>query len=241
MASFFAPEEPLSAGGTLSVSQPSHLWRFWLFVEMVALDVGTPLAMAWAVHDHRLPVFIALLPVLGVVLVILLIDPTFSVKRELARGFSWRTLISILGVFVVAGGAVTLYVAHYHPGWFLEFPRNRPETYTLIMLLYPLMSVVPQELVYRTFYFHRYGRLFGKAWWLAIGLNGALFGFGHIVIGTQLAMLGTMATGTLFAVRYAISRSFWAVFIEHTLWGVLVFTVGLGRFFFTGVSVLSWR
>jgi len=68
-----------------------------------------------------------------------------------------------------------------------------------------------------------------------------LFGFGHIVIGTQLAMLGTMATGTLFAIRYAITRSFWAVFIEHTLWGMLVFTVGLGRFFFTGVSVLHWR
>jgi hypothetical protein len=27
---------------------------------------------------------------------------------------------------------------------------------------------------------------------------------------------------------------FWAVFVEHTLWGALVFTVGLSRFFFTG-------
>ena len=101
----------------------------------------------------------------------------------------------------------------------------------MVMLLYPAMSVVVQELVYRTFYFHRYGALFGRAWWLAILINGILFGLGHIVIGTDLAIYGTMATGMLFAYRYAVTRSFWAVFIEHTLWGALVFTVGLGRLF----------
>jgi membrane protease YdiL (CAAX protease family) len=193
------------------------------------------------VHDLRLPVFIALLPVLAIVLVILLADPTFSLKRELTRGFGLATLLSILAVFAVGGGAVALYVAHVHPAWFLEFPRNRPDTFQKIILLYPLMSVMVQELVYRTFFFHRYGVLFGRAWWLAILLNGVLFGLGHIVIGTELALYGTMATGTLFAYRYAATRSFWAVFLEHTLWGALVFTVGLGRFFFAGVGILSWR
>ena len=103
------------------------------------------------------------------------------------------------------------------------------------------MSVLVQELVYRTFFFHRYGVLFGSWWWTAILVNGVLFGLGHIVIGTPLAIYGTMATGALFAWRYAMTRSFWAVFIEHTLWGALVFTVGLGRYFFTGVGVLNWR
>jgi membrane protease YdiL (CAAX protease family) len=98
-----------------------------------------------------------------------------------------------------------------------------------------------QELVYRTFFFHRYGVLFGNWWWAAILLNGVLFGLGHIVIGTPLAIYGTMATGALFAWRYAMTRSFWAVFLEHTLWGALVFTVGLGRYFFTGVGILTWR
>ena len=72
------------------------------------------------------------------------------------------------------------------------------------MLLYPLMSVAVQELVYRTFYFHRYGVLFGDAWWLAILLNGVLFGLGHIVIGTPLAVYGTMAHR--HAVRLALCR-----------------------------------
>ena len=54
-------------------------------------------------------------------------------------------------------------------------------------------------------------------------------------------MVGTVATGLLFALRYAVTRSFWAVYLEHTLWGALVFTVGLGRFFFTGVGIVGWR
>jgi hypothetical protein len=50
-----------------------------------------------------------------------------------------------------------------------------------------------------------------------------------------------MATGLLFALRYALTRSFWAVYLEHALWGALVFTVGLGRFFFTGVGIVGWH
>jgi len=235
------PEVILCAGGTLRLRTLSPVFCVLLVVEMAAIYVGAPLAVSMAVHDLRLPVFIALMPVLAIVLICLVADPTFSMKRELTRGFGLTTLLSILAVFTVAGGGVAYYVAHFHPDWFLEFPRDRPATYQRIMLLYPAMSVVVQELVYRTFFFHRYGALFGRAWWLAIGLNGVLFGLGHIVIGTELALYGTMATGTLFAYRYAATRSFWAVFIEHTLWGALVFTVGLGRFFFAGVGILSWR
>jgi hypothetical protein len=235
------PQGTLCAGGTLRVRELSPVFCGLLVVEMALIYVGAPLAVSMAVHDLHLPVFIALLPVLGIVLICLLADPTFSMRRELTRGFGLTTLFSILAVFAVGGGAVALYVAHVHPNWFLEFPRNRPATFQRIILLYPAMSVVVQELVYRTFFFHRYGALFGRAWWLAILINGVLFGLGHIVIGTELALYGTMATGTLFAWRYAMTRSFWAVFVEHTLWGALVFTVGLGRFFFAGVGILSWR
>jgi hypothetical protein len=231
----------LCAGGTLSVPQLGITGRLWRFAEMALLYLGAPYAIDVAVHGRGIPVFIALLPVLAIILLFLSVDRTFSLRRELTRGFSLAQLASILIVFAFGAGVVATYISEYYPDLFLEFPRNRPETYKRIMLLYPLMSVAAQELVYRTFFFHRYGVLFGRLWWLAIILNGALFGMAHLVIGTPLAIYGTMATGLLFAWRYAVTRSFWAVFIEHTLWGWLVFTVGLGRYFFTGVGVLSWR
>jgi CAAX protease family protein len=231
----------LCAGGTLVVRAPSPARSLWLGLEMALIFLAAPFAVSAAVHDHNVPVFIALLPVLAIVLAFLLADPTFSLYQELSRGFGLGTLLSILAVFAVGASAIAIWIAQHHPDWLFEFPRHRPETYKRIMVLYPAMSVVAQELIYRTFYFHRYGALFGRAHWLAIGLNGVLFGLGHIVIGTELAVLGTMATGVLFATRYAMTRSYWAVFLEHTLWGALVFTVGLGQFFFTGVGILNWR
>jgi hypothetical protein len=236
-----APAAVLSAGGTLRIPDTSPWRRLCLALELAVIYLGAPFAVSTAVHAHGVPVFIALMPVLAGMLAYLLIDPTFSLFKELSRGFGFATLLSILAVFLIGGGAVALFVAKVHPGWFLEFPRSRPEAYKKIMLLYLAMSVVPQELAYRTFYFHRYGALFGSAHWLALLINGVLFGLGHLVIGTDLAIFGTMATGLLFAARYALTRSFWAVFIEHALWGALVFTVGLGQFFFTGVGILNWR
>lgn len=231
----------LCAGGTLSVPKLGMAGWLWRVAEMALLYLGAPFAIDLAVHGRGVPVFIALLPVLAIVVMFLAVDRTFSLARELTRGSSLAQLGWILVVFAFGGGVVATYVAQYHPDLFLEFPRQRPQTYERIMLLYPAMSVVAQELVYRTFFFHRYGVLFGRAWWLAIVLNGVLFGIAHIVIGTSLAIYGTMATGTLFAWRYAATRAFWAVFLEHTLWGGLVFTVGLGRYFFAGVGILSWR
>lgn len=231
----------LSAGGTLSIPELSLAGRAWRFVEMALLYGAAPYAVDRAVHHDGIPVFIALLPVLAIIVMFLAVDRTFSLARELSRGFSLWQLLSILVVFAAGGGIVSYYVAEHYPQWFLEFPRNRPETYQRIMILYPLMSVVVQELVYRTFFFHRYGVLFGRQWWLAILVSGLAFGFGHIVIRDPFAIYGSMGLGLLLAWRYAMTRSFWAVFIEHTLWGWLAFTIGLGRFFFTGVGILNWR
>ena len=195
-----------------------------------------PILVQQAVHGERVPLFLALLPVLLIALAVLASDRTFLLRKELARGVSRRDAWSILGVFVAGGGALTLWILWAHPDWFLEFPRHRPETYQRIMIGYPMASVAAQEVVYRTFYFHRYGPLFGSKRWLAIVLNGVLFGFAHIVIGTWFSILATGAAGMVLGLRYTATRSYWTVFLEHTIWGWLIFTIGLGRFFFTGVS-----
>jgi hypothetical protein len=226
----------LAAGGTVSNARATPARRIRLAVELALLFVAAPLAMDRLVHGEKIPIFVALLPVLVVALVLLAADPTFRIRRELAQGFGWRTLASIAAVFAVGGGAATLWIMHNHPGWFLEFPTNRPETYKRIMILYPLFSVAAQELLYRSFYFHRFGPLFGDQRWLGVVLNGLLFGFAHIVMESTFAIMATAAGGLLLAARYAATRSYWAVFIEHTIWGWLVFTIGLGRFLFNGVS-----
>lgn len=55
-----------------------------------------------------------------------------------------------------------------------------------------------------------------------------------MVLQNWLAVAMTMAGGGLFAWRYDRSRSLAAVWVEHALWGCLIFTIGLGRYFYLG-------
>ena len=50
----------------------------------------------------------------------------------------------------------------------LVLPRQRPGLRLLVLLLYPLLSVYPQELLYRTFFFQRYGALCRSSWLLGL-------------------------------------------------------------------------
>jgi len=233
-------ETDLAAGGTLKraehCARPRLLRRLLLFVELAVLYLGIPVLLYHAVYGEKLPLFILLPPVLLAFVLFLLWDNTFLLRRELIKGFGPFALFSIVVVFIIAGGMVAAFVQQEMPRQFLAFPTQRTETWQRIMILYPLASVLVQELVYRTYFFHRYGPLFGGVPWIMIVVNGLLFGFAHVLFGNWVAVAGTALLGMLLAYRYATTRSLWAVCIEHTLWGWLVFTVGLGGFFFTGQS-----
>lgn len=231
----------LDAGGTLlprpdPEEMPRLLRRLRLWVELIAVFVGTPIVLTWLIFDQRLPLFVALQPVLIAFILYLLWDGSFHLKAEFAKDFSFVHLAGIIVVFAAVTFAVANLVSAHLPGQYLAFPRHRPRTWQLVMIAYPLLSVVTQELVFRTFFFHRYGPLFGRQRWLAILVNGCAFGFAHIIFGNWVAIAGTTLLGCLLAWRYTRTHSFWAVWLEHSLYGWLVFTVGLGGFFFTGVA-----
>jgi membrane protease YdiL (CAAX protease family) len=230
----------LLAGGSLghppATVRPRLQRRAWLFAEMVLFFVGVPLLMRWAIYDLHIPLILVLQPLLLGFVIYLLWDDTFHVRRELSKGFAWRHLLWIGLVFAIVGGSIAFATSVVFPERFLGFPLYRPKLWMLLMLLYPLLSVIPQELVYRTFFFHRYGPILDGNRWLAVAINGALFGFAHIIFNNWIAVAGSAVIGSIIAYRYWMTRSFWAAWFEHTLYGCLVFTVGLGAFFFTGIS-----
>jgi membrane protease YdiL (CAAX protease family) len=234
----------LRAGGTLpraDYERPGAGRRLRLIAELLVIFVSVPLLLAYIVHELRFPLFLALPPLFAALILYLLWDDSFRVTRELSRGFPLSELASILAIFLIVGGAVTAFVQQEMPETFLSMPRYRPALWVTILTFYPLLSVLAQELVYRTFFFHRYGPLFGDRRWLAIAVNGALFGFGHVIFLNWVSVAATLAVGVLLAYRYERTRSFWAVFVEHTLYGWLIFTIGLGMYFFTGISNPLWR
>ena len=102
------------------------------------------------------------------------------------------------------------------------------------MFIYPVLSVWPQEMVYRTFIFRRYQPFFDKISFPI--LSAAAFGFVHILFLNPVAILLTAGGGYMFARTYEKSRSLALVCFEHALYGCLIFTIGLGRFFFLGTA-----
>ena len=235
--------DEFAAGGTLArpsaIANPPETRRLQLWAELGLLFVATPMLMRIAVFDYGVPLFYALPPVLAGFLAFLYFDPSFSLREEARRGFSVSTLISILATFLAGSIVVAGLVAVAMPERLFALASERPGLWLKIMTLYPLTSVLPQEFAYRVFFFHRYGPLFGSKWSLILA-NALAFGFGHVLFRNWIAVGGTFVIGLLLAWRYERTRSFWAVYFEHVLWGWLVFTIGLGVYFFTGVKNPAW-
>ncbi len=106
------------------------------------------------------------------------------------------------------------------------------------MVLYPILSVYPQGLLYRGFFLHRYAGLFPATHaghWMLLLAGAAAFGFLHIIFRNPLAVMLTFFGGILFAWRYEQTGSLFVSGFEHALYGCWLFTVGLGQYFYHAV------
>ncbi|MEV4320548.1 type II CAAX endopeptidase family protein [Actinocrispum sp. NPDC049592] len=176
---------------------------------------------------------IPFLVVLGAgALVYLLRQPAFD-RQDLWRPQAIRTqLRPILTLWVIAWVAAIAGLLVYDSSLLFGLPRTQPVLWAVIMVAYPLFSAYPQELIFRAFLFQRYGRAFGPAG--TIVASAASFGFAHIFFHNWFAVIASTVGGVLFALRYQRSRSLLTTTIEHGLYGILLFTVGLGQFVYHG-------
>jgi membrane protease YdiL (CAAX protease family) len=210
--------------------------RIWLAAEMLLLYVGAPILVYVLVREHHVGLFRILPVVFAVFVVVLTLDRSFSWREALSRGISLRAAGSIVTIFCLAAPVLALFAWFDNPRGFLRFPRFAQDIWIMVMLLYPLLSVTAQEIMFRLFFFHRYRALFGVDSQGAIVLNAVLFAFAHIAFQNVTTMVISLLGSLLFAWRYERTRSYWAVVLEHSLYGNLLFTLGLGRYFYTGVS-----
>jgi uncharacterized protein len=117
------------------------------------------------------------------------------------------------------------------PDRFFEIPIKMPKLWCLILVLYPMISALPQEFIYRQFYFERYNDLF-KSHNLITWSSALVFSWLHIFYHNWIAITFTLLGGILFAQSYQRTRSLKLVWLQHSIYGIGVFTVGLGIYFF---------
>jgi len=101
------------------------------------------------------------------------------------------------------------------------------------MALYPVLSVYPQGIIYRAFFFERYRGLFPNAL-LLIMMSALAFSFAHIIFRNPIALSFTFIGGLLFSWRYSGTGSLFTSSLEHALYGCWMFTIGLGQYFYKG-------
>lgn len=199
--------------------------------ELLGLFVLIPLLVRWRVLAA--PRLVVLGLVTAGCLAALWWDPTFDRRRLFSLG-ALRGSLRRTGLrAVLVAAAITGLVLLVRPAAFLVLPRRAPGTWLAALAVYPFLSAWPQEVIYRAFFFHRYGSLFaGEAWLLAA--NAVAFGFLHAVYPNALAPLLSVPAGLLLALTYRRTGTMGPVWLEHALYGALLFTLGLGEFFYDG-------
>lgn len=150
---------------------------------------------------------------------------SFSVKKEIDWKAFWkRTAITFLIIAVVTMG----YVLYEDASALFYVPLNDPPLFIVILFVYTFLSVWPQEIIYRTFFFKRYERLF-KSKSLFIFIGAIVFMLAHIFFKNTLVLILTFLGGLLFGFSYFKFRSTTLISIEHALYGNWLFTVGMGQ------------
>ncbi|MEB3346054.1 CPBP family intramembrane glutamic endopeptidase [Aquimarina gracilis] len=137
----------------------------------------------------------------------------------------WReTVIKLIVVMVVTG----LYVFFVAPDKLFSVLIKKPQLWVIILFVYTFLSVWPQEIIYRTFFYNRYEVLI-KNKWLFIFINAILFSLAHLFLRSFLVQVLTFIGGLLFAYTFQRTKSTTLVSIEHAIYGNWLFTVGMGE------------
>ena len=124
-----------------------------------------------------------------------------------------------------------------HPDWLFSFVSSHPKFWLVVMFAYPVLSVVPQGVIYRAFFRERYASLFPNPAMRTL-VAAACFSFCHVFFLNVWALLLTFVGGVLFWRTYEKTGSLLLANIEHAVYGDLVFTIGYGGFLYHGTLAL---
>lgn len=204
-------------------------------LEFIAFFIAAPVVIAVALPPGMM--FPALFAVTAIGLVLLAVTREFS-WRSLFHGItriSWP-LVAIVGVGSFAASYVILW--NTAPGRLFQLLGEGAPTMWggwpviwVIAALYPWVSALPQEIVFRPLFFRRYGHLFGRA---GLWINAAVFSLAHLMYWSWIVAAMTFVGGLVFAWSYERRGNFAEAVLAHSVAGVALFAAGMGAYFYTG-------
>jgi membrane protease YdiL (CAAX protease family) len=197
-------------------------------LEFVILFFGIPLLIF--LDEGFIHPSMIILPVLAFIFLVLKRTTDFTWKELVRWNISGRVLVQHAAIVLLCLVLMLGYVFFFKRDQLFDLPRAHPLIFLAMCIFYPVFSAFGQEVIYRTFLFRRFGSLFKKPW-LTVLASGLTFSFLHIVYYDPVSMILTFAGGIYFARVYQQTRSVLFSAVLHGVLGVVVFGVGLGRYF----------
>lgn len=199
--------------------------KFLLWLEMVVLFVVPPLLIIEKILPPAAIIpGLWVLTLYSVIILRLNKEPIFEVEHGNMKPIYQRYIL--LSLFTT----LILFAIGYEA--LFELFYVNPFMLLAIAIFYPLFSALPQEILFRRFFFYRYNGLINKEGLLTLGA--LLFAYVHLPFGNYIAVIGSFIGGILFTRSYILTGSIRASWIEHSLYGVSIFAVGLGQYFYHG-------
>lgn len=133
--------------------------------------------------------------------------------------------------FLPLAAGMLIFTWMYDPVRLFDFPLHHFGAWVGVMFAYPIISVFPQEVLFRSFFHRRYRMLF-QSHGSILAASALTFGWAHIVMNNWVAVVFSAMGGLIFASTYERTKSLAIVCFEHALYGCYVFTIGLGWYFY---------
>lgn len=217
------------------VDYPDHMGNRLL--ELIALFIALPLGL---VGLKASGIRVSPLPVLWLAtagcLFLFWIARRSGTTTEPSGARTWsrkRALVEVT-VTVLAGGPLLFLLYELisdQPAF--TFPANNPMVWVIVLVAYPLLSVVPQGIVFRRWFASRYRLALGSGVGMIV-VGAVCFGFSHVIFLNPTAPLLTLVGGAIFLRTYLRSGSGWIADLQHALLGDIAFTIGYGQWLYAG-------
>ncbi len=196
-----------------------------LLIEFFVLFILLPISLVLP-FSIRLKI---LLVIIGFGYVLFVLKKAENINFRIKKDLAWRSFFRrILIVFPLVVLITTAYVWLLDKDALFFVPKTNFKGYLVILFVYTFFSVWPQEIIYRTFFFERYEKLF-KSSSLFVFINAIVFSLAHLFFRNTLVLVLTFVGGLLFGYTYVRYRSTTAVSLEHALYGSWLYTVGMGQ------------
>lgn len=209
-----------------SIFKRIYFSRIYTVIEFLIFFVFVPF-----IASYFLDGWLKILPLIGIAIfffILLRLDSSFEKKdlyrlnkAEFRKGVPRLIIVSVLLIW---------FTWWIFPDLLLYYPRENFEKYLITFFLYPFASVIPQELIYRVYYFHRYKNIIPERFLLMLS-NAMIFGLTHWIYANWVAPIASFLVSWIFIYSYLKSKSLLNVSLEHYFYGLIMFTIGFGYFF----------